>query len=341
MKAILLCAMSLIFFTSNLSLGQIKWNLNLEAGSYTANNTILKEERDFSIRAEGEFKYNYETPDSKAFLQLQARPEVLGVLNKLNTIKLRAAGGFFQYYDNYDLGINFSAQNHNYSGEVIAANLTSYFLRANYSQLLSDEISAEPAFGYAYQNVDFNGRRTTDTYFADIKVEQAFNQYFRLGYGIYGEKFTLVNKFNFFNLSRDNSNSGLRIGPQISLYYLSGFMLNSEIKFLFHKSDLTDFPSYEALIRFAGGKLLATDFTLLLLIDFYTRKFSYKNPKNENSNLLYTPINIENRFYLKLSYDADDHWEIFSKAGYSKEYLYDRDLSLSGWNISIGLSLTN
>ncbi|MBM4176801.1 MAG: hypothetical protein FJ213_11620 [Ignavibacteria bacterium] len=341
MRIILFSLIALMTFNINISYCQLKWKLNLETGNYSTSNTILKEKNDLSIRSEGEVKYNYDAQSSKAFIQIQARPEIFGILNKLYTFKLKAFGGFYKSNENYDWGINFSAQNHFYSGETITADFATYFIQTNLSYPVSSVGLLVPNIGYAYQNINFNGRRSIDVYFADLKFEQLFNQYFRIGYGIYGERFILVNKQNFLNLSEENSNSGFRAGPQLSINYIRDFFLSGEARFLFHESKVTQYPSYETLFRFIGGKILTEDLTLMLLVDFYARKFSNENSQSKSSNLLYTPINLENRFYLKLSYDVDENWEIFSKAGYSKEYLYDRDLSLSGWSFSIGLSLTN
>jgi len=341
MRAASLVSILAVAFNMNLSFGQLSWKINLEAGSYSTSNSILKEKSDFSLRSEGDVKYNYETQSSKSFLQLKVRPEIFGISNKLYALKLKASGGFVQTYENYDWGVNFSAQNHSYSGESISANFTSYFLQTNISYPISNTSVLLPNAGYAYQNIDFNGRRSIDIIFMDLKLESSFNQYFRFGYGLYGEKFTLLNEQYLFNRSNENTNSGFRIGPQISVNYIRSLIISGEVRFLIHESKVTRYPSYEQLFRFVGGKILTEDLTLMLLIDFYTRNFTEKFSNRSESNLLYTPINLENRFYLKLSYDFDDSLELFSKVGYSKEYLYDRDLSLSGWNVSVGISLNN
>jgi hypothetical protein len=154
------------------------------------------------------------------------------------------------------------------------------------------------------------------------------------GYGIYTEHFVLSNSFE------DMKNEGWRIGPHINFNYLKSFLINFDYRFLFHLSEITKSPSYEHWIRFVAGKLLTEKWSVFFMTDYYFRKYTIGKNLNNPYISLYTPINEDNRIYLKLAYSLLDFLEAYVKTGYFRENLYN-NYSFDGWNFLVGLEIGN
>jgi len=83
--------------------------------------------------------------------------------------------------------------------------------------------------------------------------------------------------------------------------------------------------------------MISGEWSVFLLADYYTRNFKTKN--STDNNLLYTPINLENRIYIKLGYELKNSFEIYLRSGYTNESLYKNNLSIKGWNIMVGIEV--
>ena len=175
-----------------------------------------------------------------------------------------------------------------------------------------------------------------DLFLLDAEInQQAFNGA-KVVYGIYTERFFLDDQYKTENIN----NKGWRIGPHISFDYLKTFLLNFDYRFLFHISEFTKSPSYEHWIRLVAGKLLMENWSVFVLTDYYFRKYTISKNLDDPYISLYTPINQDNRIYLKVAYSFSDILEIYFKTGYFRENLYN-NYFFAGWNILIGFEIGN
>ena len=192
--------------------------------------------------------------------------------------------------------------------------------------------------GYAFQKFSSTGKQQLDMIFLNSQLYELINPFFKIGYGIYTEKFSIQN--DLINLKHKiNSNKGWRYGPEMSLNYLKNFILKFEYRFLFYDSQFTTYPSTEQWIRLVGGKIISKKWSIFLLVDYYYHSFKKTVNNNDNEYPLYTPTNFENRIYGKLGYDVSDKLEIYLKPGYFKENLFSDKYSFEGWDLLIGFEI--
>jgi len=116
------------------------------------------------------------------------------------------------------------------------------------------------------------------------------------------------------------------------------FIFSFDYQFLIHDSDITVYPSYDQWIRIMAGKSIVKNLTAFILIDYYKRDFEYREV-NDLTDLLYSPVNAENRIYFELSNTVKTNQKLYLKIGYFDEKLFYRDYSLSGWKGLIGFEI--
>ena len=162
----------------------------------------------------------------------------------------------------------------------------------------------------------------------------------KFGYGLYIERFFITNEVELHGINSNYENNGWRLGPQLSLNYLKEFIVNIDYKFLLQDSKFTKDFSFEHLIRVVAGKIFFTDWSTFLLVDYNILSLKKTSDYIEGVTPLYTPLNYENRVYLKIAYELSNNFEIFTKAGYFKDNLYENKFSLEGWNATIGIEIS-
>jgi len=319
---------------------QLDWQLNSEIGYYESSNNqdnAGMETDNILSRFEGQVKYNYKAEERTASVQLRLRPEFYGVKNSIYSIKLKAAGDYFQESEKLVWGLNISRQRNIYTFTNTQINYDVFLIHADAALYYLDDYPLTLSLGYAFQNLDEISVQNLDLWFAEFKFYRMLNTYFKFGYGLYLERFFIENKIRL--ISGDTENKGWRLGPQFTLNYLKDFILSADYRFLFHYSKYNDNPSYEQWIRLVAGKIFLTDWSIFLLVDYYTRFFSTTRDFVDSINPLYSPLNLENRVYVKVDYELTNNLKAYIKSGYFKENLYEKKFILEGWNALIGLEL--
>ena len=308
--------------------------LDWDAGYFKTSGSESINQSDFLTRLDGQLKYDYQQHDRIAFLILKARPEIYGFDNHYRSLKLMGSGSYFQNEDILNWGLSFSARNNIYKGNDFNINHSIIIFQADGFWHFSDIVPINTTIGYTYQNINLNGNRNLDLIYLEASADKIISPFFKVGYGGYIERFIIQNNYTDPFRNINEKNKGLRIGPLINIKYLKQFIANTEYRFLLHYSDFTNYPSYEQQIKLLAGKVLLSKLSIFLLLDFYFRNFTFK--ENQQPDLLYTPLNLENRYYIKLAYDIFDDWEIFTKYGYSKENIDGSVYSLAGWSFTVG-----
>lgn len=328
----------LTLYLFDISKCQVSWKTSLETGYFNSTGDGLTGQKDIQIKLDGLLKYDYEKKKQNASAYLRVRPEMFGHNDRMRSVRLKAFGSYNYNFENLIGGINITSQRQLFSGKNIDINYQSFVLVSDISFEPFTNIPTNASLGYAYHTLSAD-EQSLDLIFVDTKLNQVINSYLTFGYGIYGEKFSVgaINR-TFYTYKKDK-NHGWRLGPKFSASYVKELILSFDYRFLLHGSRLTSFPSYEHWLRVVAGKIFAEEWSIFFLADYYTRKFKLNNPTLAESNLLYTPMNLENRIYLKLGYDIASTVEIFLKSGYFSESLYKDNLSLKGWNVMIGVEV--
>lgn len=322
----------------HISFSQVTWKTKLETGYYNSFGDGLTEQEDIQIKLEGQLKYDYKNKKQNAFAYLRVRPEIFGLKEQMSSIRLKAFGSYSYDFDNFVGGINIISQRHIFSGNNLDINYKSFLLLGEASFNFFNNTPVNANLGYAYHNLSAE-EQTLDLIFFDTKLSQIINSYLQYGYGAYVEKFVVSSLTRTYYILQKNKNSGWRLGPKVNLSYLKDFILDFEYRFLIHLSQLTTFPSFEHWFRVVTGKIFGEQWSVFLLADYYIRKFKTKDIALTNNILLYTPMNLENRVYVKLGYEINSSTEIFFKTGYFNESIYKNNLSFEGWNGTIGIEI--
>jgi len=330
---------ALLFFSS-VTYSQVDWHLSGETGFFKASgDETLQKENTLSL-FDGFLKYSYESEKRTASLSLRARPEFYGFSNAVNFIKLKTEGDYYQFEEKFNWGLNISRQVNFFKQQNDNLTYNVFTLTGSATWFYFDNMPVNTNLGYAYQVIKNNEEYNLDLLFFDCNLYNQLNTYLRLGYGLYAEKFFIKNTIEIMDTNSNHENNGWRFGPQLSLNYLKNFIINIDYKFLLQDSKFTKNFSYEHLIRIVTGKIFFTDWSAFLLVDYNTISLKKTSDYIEGITPLYTPLNYENRIYFKIAYELSNNFEIFTKAGYFKNNLYENKFSLEGWNVTLGIEIS-
>lgn len=333
------CFYSFILFLPSYSFPQIDWLINSEFGLFRSSGYGILKKEGLLSRLDGTLSYKYETDTRTASASIRARPEFYSFDNPVNSIKLKAEGSFYQLEEKFNWGLNLSRQRNFFNDDVVNLTYDVFALVGNASWFYFDKMPLNILTGYAYQVIKGDEDYNLDLLFIDCKLLKTLSPEIRFGYGLYLERFFIENKIQLINILTNNDNNGWRIGPQLSLNYLGDLIVNIDYRLLIHESDYTEYFSYEHWVRLIAGKIFFSDWSAFLLVDY--NSFFFKKSENfvEGSTPLYTPLNLENRIYLKIAYEINESFALYTKSGYFKDNLYEDKFSLEGWNAMIGIEL--
>jgi hypothetical protein len=317
---------------------QVDWRVNGEVGFYNSSGDAVLRTSGLITRLDSFLKYEYENENHSASVKLRFRPELYGANHPVNSIKIKADGDYYHVENDLTWGLNVTTQRNFFNARTVDFTYDIFSAAAN---IFRSDIGLSATTGYAYQLIKSKDVYGLDLLFLDLKLFQPFSSYVKSGYGFYIERFFVNNKIIIIDSTSENENRGWRIGPQVSFIYLKDIILSIDYRFLIHESKFTKYPSYEHWIRIVAGKILLDYLSAFLLVDYNVNKFIKSRNYVEGITPLYTPLNLENKIYLKISYDLSDNVEIYTKTGYFKENLYEDKFTLEGWNAMIGIEINN
>jgi hypothetical protein len=320
---------------------QFVWKIKTETGYYSSQGSLLNNQDDILIRLDADLKYKYRNNNNVASVDMKILPEFYGLENQLRITKLRARGSYLQKRKKMNLGFNLTTHRYFFSGAGLDLSFNNLILETHLLWLKHSTQFFQANIGYAYQSTHRVGDLNLDLLFLQGSWYQPINKYFKYSYGIYVEKFYIAYDIDYNTHISKANNAGWRVGPLILLNYLKDFLLNIDYRFLLHYSDLTTYPSYQQKLRFLLGKIFYSRYSTFLVVDYYIREFKRKSDTVEEINVLYTPINLQNRIFFKFAYDIKDNIEIYVRYGYFKESLYYQDYQLAGWSGLIGIEISN
>ncbi len=330
---------AVIFFNETVH-AQFIYKINGETGFYKSSGYGINDAGNLLASVEGLAGYKFQQDNRSASIQMRMRPELYDAVDKLSSLKFKVSADYYQREEKFNWGINVARQLFKFTDENLSISYDQFLLNADLSGFFLNNTPVSLNFGYAFQKLSSNGKQQLDMLFADSQLFEDLNNYLRIGYGLYIERFSLQNEMINPDL-KIKENKGWRYGPLVSINYLKSFLLNFEYRFLFHDSQFTRYPSIEQWIRLIGGKIIYKRWSVFLLVNYYFRNFRQIADTAGIDEILYTPTNFENRVYAKFGFDVNDKFEIYLKPGYFMENLFSDKYSFEGWDVLIGFEVGN
>lgn len=312
---------------------QIDWRVSAETGFYNSYGDAVIKKSGLITRFDSFLKYKYEQGKREASVQFRFHPELFGTISPVKSAKLKADGAYYQNEGNLTWGMNVTGQRNFLNANTVNFTYNIFAAAVNFAW---SDIGLNASTGYAYQIIKERDRYGLELLFLDLKLLQQFNSFIKYGAGFYVERFFASNEI-ILDEKNENNNNGWRTGPQISFIYLKDFILNVDYRILFHESEFTRYLSYEHWIRIVTGKIFFRDLSAFLLADYNFYRYVKSSDYVEAVTPLYTPLNSENKVYLKIAYELSDNVEVYTKTGYFKENLYEDRFSFEGWNFTFGI----
>ncbi len=338
---IFLISSFLIISFSSLIYSQIKLTGTLESGYYNSGGKSVVLQNGFYTGIDGQAGYTYQGSKRTASIKLRARPEFYGFNNQLKTLKLKGDLSYLENEKLFSWGINLTRQKYKFESPGLNLNYNMFSASGNFDGYYFAGSPISLNLGYAYQDIGAPNEQRLDLIFGEGKVYQTLNEYTKLGYGLYGERFTVTGSRPGPLINPQMKNNGWRYGPEVSFNYLGSGIINLDYRFLFHHSEFTNSPSMEHWIRLIAGKILTNHLSAFLLVDYFIRNFNYSENAEIYSYLLYTSMNLDNRIYAKLGYEINNNVEVYIRSGYFRENLYGNKYTFNGWNALIGIDVNN
>ncbi len=318
----LFCALT----AQNLTAGNLNLKLSAEGGAHR----FEKQSNSPLLRFSGAlgFKQNF----GSRFIRLQARltPEVVGLYGNASSMKFSATVSGGARYANGGWESRLRAKNYYYQ---LSAGNDVYFATAIFG--LSGFYRKRGSvfyFGrlnYAYRDLDTAPANRLDA------LQSAA--------GLLWKRWTKARVQVLFNLERfrvsarqqSRVNNGWRIGPEINFHYQANIFIRSTLRFLYQYSDVIRKPGNEIQAQFIFGKFLNPRLSLFAFLDYRL----VRRPRTDvPPELLYSSIDNENWYYLKLEYEALKRLAVYAKAGYFRDVLSQSEGALSGMQALIGVS---
>jgi len=329
MKSVVLLSISWFLLVANTLFSQLSYKINLESGVFFNSLESNFSENTNVYRLQGNLRYKTKFQNSTSSFSLKIKPEIFG--DDYHSIKYAAQGDYQYNATNVLWKSLISYRNFNYIFSESSTNFSSFnFIVGSEFDLLNNH-PIQLYLGYAYQNIDFAGKRTSDYFYLDSKLKNSVTNQLSYQYGFFIENFISEN-----NTIKEN---GWYYGPQVSLSYLKQFLLNLEYKILLISSTNLTFPSLEHRIKTIGGIRLNQKLSFFLLADLYIRDTHIKNSKSEKKVLL--PTKNENHISTKINYKFLNNLSIYLKAGYFREELLSDNSKIDGLNVIVGIELKN
>ena len=328
MKNVGLVFILIIFSTLN-NYSQISYKVNLESGIFLNSLESNFNENTSVYKFQGNLKYKTQFEKSISTLSFKIKPEIFG--DDFNSLKYAAQGDYQYRAGNILWKSLITYNNFTYFFPNSRSNFSSFNLIFGTDFNLLNTQPMQIYLGYAYQNIDFAGVKTSDYFYLDTKLQNSITNRFKWNYGLFVE--------NFKSKHNNENENGWYFGPQFSLNYLSKFLINLEYKLLLLSSTNLGYPSLEHRIKTIGGIILNSKFSFFLLVDLYIRDIHFKNSQNENNILL--PTKNENHLSTKINYKFLNNLSIYLKAGYFREELLSNSSKLDGLNVFLGIEFKN
>jgi len=322
---------------STITASPVDWRIQGEAGYYRASNSSVSSTNDLITRFEGLLAYKKGYNRHSWFLEFRTASEFYGIENITTALKFSGKGQFQQRFSKVSINFYLHGRKYFYNNDFLGLTFNVFQISGNTFWFFHSKRFLVLSVNYFYRDLENNTDNSLDAVVLTGKLYNSFSPFGKISAGIYTENFQ-VGSASFLGIpDMMIKNVGWRFGPEIGLDYNHKVVINLNYRVLWHQSDLISNTSWEQWIRLLFGKLLSRKWSLFFLIDYYFRDFP--QPERDNFNLLYSPIENENRIYLNLEHNIRKKWSIFLKIGYIKDNLIYDNFSLSGLQSTVGLKI--
>jgi len=318
----------LLFFIANQALfaGNLYLKIASEAGIHQFENEISEP----LIRLSGNLQFKQKF--GQQFLKLQGRltPEFIGLSGNTSSLKF---AGRLETGGNYAKGgweSHLRVKNYYYQ---LDDNNSVYFAVADFGASafyrMQKTIFYTGKLNYLYRDLDTQPANHIDA------LRGAAGLMF---IGWHRTNLQLLMQIERFRISARNEskvNRGWRVGPAFSLSHQSKFLIRSTLRFLYHYSEIIPKPGKEFQGQIVFGKFLSPRLSLFAYLDY---RLISKPKTDMPPALLYSSVNNENWYYLKLEFEPFKRFAVYAKAGYFRDVLPESQGTLSGMQGLIGIS---
>lgn len=318
----------LLFIVVNQTL--LAGNLNLKIASEAGFHQFENEISEPLVRLNGTI--NFKQHFGQQVLKLQARltPELIGLDGNTSSLKFTGKLETGRNYTDGGWEAHLRAKNYFYQLDdensvyfTVADFGASAFYRMQKSLFYTGKLN------YLYRDLDTQPANHLDAFRGAAGL--MFN-----GWRKTNLQFLLeMERFRISARNEPDINQGWRVGPAVSLNHQTKILIRSTLRFLYHYSSLIQKPGNEFQAQVVFGKFLSQRVSLFAYLDYrITRK-----PKTDMpSALLYSSVNNENWYYLKLEFEPFQRFAFYAKAGYFRDVLPESRGTLSGVQGLIGIS---
>ncbi len=331
--AVVILMLSFLYTGGNC--GVLSWKLESEGGYFRSGASTFDMNNGLLTRFEGALHYKKQNTSNRLDISVRLKPEFYGLDTGNHNTKLFVYGQFHHRRGRLAWQVSASGRKFSFysnNGDI------SYRLFQTGGRLYYTIATGWPinfAFNYVFRNADIENRQHLNGFYMQGQIIRNLSKYWQTSAAILFEKFRLSRQFLPVADIGYSQNNGWRAGPEISLEYRKNILLAARYHYLFHKSRFSTRPMGEHWMRFLLAKVIIPRWTLLFLSDFYFLKLPPVSP--ENLELVFTPVDTENRIYLKLDHDLEKNLSLYCKLGYLNEKIIFQNLSISGWQLTIGL----
>ena len=186
-----------------------------------------------------------------------------------------------------------------------------------------------------YRDLTYIYDSNLDAHIAQIGGNYLLRPHLSLGLKWYFESFRISSRDYFLTEMERRENTGWRSGPEITLEHQSKILFTLTYRFLTHQSRLTKSGAREQWVRLVTSWSWNRRWYVFGLVDYYF--LTTPGTSTEQAPLLYSPLDNENRIFLKIARSISYRSDLFLKGGYLQETLLKELFTLSGWQLTAGI----
>lgn len=318
--------------------GKMAYKLSAEGGLSHSSFGQLATQQYLLARLNGQLRYHFNGERSAWALQGSLRPDLYLAETVPSSVILQLKGEYQQQRRRYGWDVFFENQRQRlrFSGAGIDLDIFQLGARGNWFFRKGQILTL--GLGYNYRDFTAAVDNQLDALVLSLRWSGQLGDGLRGYGGFYGENFRIRSLRRRADVAGREENRGWRYGPEIGLEHRKALLLSGSYRLLLHQSELTDTNALEHRVRLLFGKILSADWSLFALFDYYFRNQSYE--ALADAFLFYTPVDTENRFYLKLERDMGTRTDVYVKIGYLSEDFTQESLNYAGWQGTVGIEIS-
>ena len=318
--------------------GKMTYKLSAEGGLSHSSFGPLASQQYLLARFNGQLKYFFNGEHSAWALQGSLRPDLYLAETIPSSVILQLKGEYLQQQRHGSWGVFFENQRQRlrFSGDGVDIDVFQLGARGNWFVRKGQVLTL--GLGYNYRDFTAAIDNQLDALVLSLRWSGQPGDGLRCYGGLYGENFRIRSLRRRADVAGREENRGWRYGPELGLEHKKALLLSGNYRLLLHQSELTDATALEHRVRLLFGKILTAEWSLFALFDYYFRNQSYE--ALADAFLFYTPVDTENRFYLKLERDMGTRTDAYLKIGYVSEDFTLGTLNYAGWQGTVGIEIS-